>query len=390
VPVASRLLGPGPARQKFLDGVRADYDAIRTRHAAKGSERPIVPLEEARDARTPVDWTAYRPVRPHLLARQAADVWTGPPDDHWHRAATQFTRVFDDYPLEELRRYIDWTPFFSTWEITGRYPDVLANPATGEAARRLFEDAQAMLDRVVAEQWLTARGVVGLFPASGVGDDIEVYADESRQRVLTRLHGLRQQGRHREGVPNRCLSDYVAPKETGLRDHVGAFAVTTGHGVAERVVAFRDAYDDYSAILLESLADRLAEAFAERLHERVRTELWGYSPDERLDEQGLLAERYVGIRPAPGYPACPDHTEKATLFDLLRAPERVGVTLTESMAMSPGASVSGWYFAAPHSQYFVVGRVGRDQVEDYAARKGWTRAEAERWLGPNLAYEPES
>ncbi|HYN29169.1 MAG TPA: methionine synthase [Dermatophilaceae bacterium] len=390
VPVASRLLGPGPQRQEFLETVRADFDAIRTRHAAKGSERPLVPLAQARVARTPVDWTAYQPVRPHLLARQAADVWTGPPDDHWHRAATQFTRVFEDYPLEELRRYIDWTPFFSTWEITGRYPDVLSNPATGEAARRLFEDAQAMLDRVVAERWLTAKGVAGLFPANAVGDDIEVYADEGRAHVLTRLHGLRQQGRHRDGVPNRSLSDYVAPKETGLRDHVGGFTVTAGHGVAERVAAFREAYDDYSAILLESLADRLAEAFAERLHERVRTELWGHSPDERLDENGLLAERYVGIRPAPGYPACPDHTEKETLFGLLEATERIGVTLTESMAMSPGSSVSGWYFAHPQSQYFVVGRVGRDQVEDYAARKGWTLAEAERWLGPNLGYEPES
>ena len=232
VPVASQLLSH-THRDGLLAAVQKDYDAIRARHAAKGSERPLATLEQARDGAPEVDWTAYRPMRPHLLAHQAADVWTGPPDDHWHRAATQFTRTWEDYPLGELRDYIDWTPFFGAWEITGRYPDVLANPATADAARKLLDDANAMLDRIVEERWLTAKGVVGLFPACSVGDDIEVYADEACSTLLTTVHGLRQQGRHREGVPNRCLSDFVAPKGSGIRDYLGAFAVTAGHGVEE-------------------------------------------------------------------------------------------------------------------------------------------------------------
>jgi len=247
-----------------------------------------------------------------------------------------------------------------------------------------------MLDRLVAEKWLTANGVVGLFPANRVGpEDVAVYADESRREVLATLHNLRQQGQHRDGVPNRSIGDFVAPRETGLADYVGAFAVTAGLGSAERAKQFKADLDDYSAILLESLADRLAEAFAERLHERVRKELWGYVPDESLGNEGLLAEKYAGIRPAPGYPACPEHTEKQTLWRLLDVERTAGIELTESMAMWPGAAVSGWYLSHPQSQYFVVGRIGRDQVEDYAARKDWTLAEAERWLAPNLAYEPE-
>jgi 5-methyltetrahydrofolate--homocysteine methyltransferase len=231
---------------------------------------------------------------------------------------------------------------------------------------------------------------VGLFPANTVElDTVEVYTDESRSTVRTRLEHLRQQGKHREGIPNRSLADFVAPKESGLRDWVGAFAVTAGHGVGEKIAEFKEQLDDYSAILLESLADRLAEAFAERMHERVRRELWGYAPDEDLDNAGLIKERYAGIRPAPGYPACPDHTEKQVLWDLLDVHRRTGIELTDSMAMWPGASVSGWYFSHPESQYFVVGRVARDQVEDYARRKGWTLAEAERWLSPILGYEPE-
>jgi 5-methyltetrahydrofolate--homocysteine methyltransferase len=271
----------------------------------------------------------------------------------------------------------------------GRFPDILNNPATGEAASRLYDDAQRMLDRMADEKWLKADGVLGLFPANAVGDDIEVYTDETRSSVLGTLHTLRQQGQHREGVPNRALSDFVAPKETGLRDHVGAFAVTAGLGVPEKVAEFKANVDDYSAILLESLADRLAEAFAERLHERVRRDVWGYAPDEHLSAQDILAEKFVGIRPAPGYPACPDHTEKATLWSLLDVERRVGIRLTESMAMWPGAAVSGWYFSHPSSQYFVVGRLGQDQVEEYASRKGWSLTEAERWLGPNLGYQPE-
>jgi 5-methyltetrahydrofolate--homocysteine methyltransferase len=246
-----------------------------------------------------------------------------------------------------------------------------------------------MLDRVIDERWLRAKGVVGLFPANAVGDDVEVYADESRTEVLTTLCNLRQQGQHREGVPNRSLGDYVAPKETGLRDYVGAFAVTAGIGIAEKIAELKADLDDYSAILLESLADRLAEAFAERMHERIRTEFWGYAAGEDLENDDLIREAYDGIRPAPGYPACPDHTEKLKLWELLEVEQETGIELTESMAMWPGAAVSGWYFSHPQSQYFVVGRVGKDQVEDYAARKGMSLREVERWLAPNLAYEPE-
>jgi len=246
-----------------------------------------------------------------------------------------------------------------------------------------------MLDKVIAEKWLTANAVFGFFPASAVGDDIEVYTDEARSEVLTTLRNLRQQGEHREGVPNRSLGDFVAPRETGLPDHVGAFAVTAGLGAQDRIDAFKKANDDYSAIMLEALADRLAEAFAERLHQRVRTEFWGHVADEDLSNEALIAEKYQGIRPAPGYPACPEHTEKQTLWELLDVQANTGIELTESMAMWPGAAVSGWYFSHPQSQYFVVGRLARDQVQEYAERKGWTLAEAERWLSPNLGYDPD-
>ena len=383
VPVTASLLSDD-RRQKLLDDVQADYDALRTRHAAK-NDRPMATLEQARDRATPVDWASYRPPRPHLLLQQdhAVSPIVG------LRGETQHVRVFKGYDLGDLRRYIDWQPFFNAWEMKGSFPEILNSPATGEAARKLYDDAQAMLDQIVDERWLTANGVVGLFPANSVGDDIEVYLDETRDQPLTVLHQLRQQGQHREGVPNRSLADFVAPKSTGLKDYVGAFAVTAGLGAADLVAAFRKDVDDYNAILLEALADRLAEAFAERLHERVRRELWGYAPDERLDSVGLIKERYDGIRPAPGYPASPDHTEKQTIWNLLDVEAHTGMGLTESMAMQPGASVSGLYFSHPESQYFVVGRVARDQVEDYAARKGWTLAEAERWLSPSLGYDPD-
>jgi 5-methyltetrahydrofolate--homocysteine methyltransferase len=298
-------------------------------------------------------------------------------------------RVLRDYPLAELREYIDWQPFFIAWELKGRFPDLLNNPATGEAARKLWADAQSLLDRLIEEKWLRACGVCGFFPANRIGDDLAVYADETRAREIARLHFLRQQTEHRADVPNRCLADYLAPADSGVTDYLGAFAVTAGLGCAEKCAEFRAAHDDYSAILLESLADRLAEAFAERLHQRVRREFWGYAPDERLDNAALIAEKYVGIRPAPGYPACPEHTEKQTLWQLLDVERNAGIKLTESMAMWPGASVSGWYFAHPQAQYFVVGRIQKDQVEDYARRKGWDLRTAEKWLAPNLAYEPE-
>jgi 5-methyltetrahydrofolate--homocysteine methyltransferase len=327
----------------------------------------MLSLEAARANRTPIDWSTYEPPAPRV---------TG-------------VTVLRDYDLAELRNYIDWQPFFNAWELKGKFPDILNSPGTGETARGLYDDAQEMLDRIVEEKWLTANAVFGFFPANAVGDDVVVYADDSRTEVLTRLHNLRQQGEHRDGVPNRSLGDFVAPSDTGLADHVGAFAVTAGRGAVERILEFKEQHDDYSAIMLEALADRLAEAFAERLHQRVRTEFWGHAPDEDLDNEALIAERYAGIRPAPGYPACPEHTEKRTLWELLDVTAATGIELTEGMAMWPGAAVSGWYFSHPQSQYFVVGRVGRDQVADYAERKGWTLAEAERWLSPNLGYDPD-
>ncbi|MBE1548735.1 5-methyltetrahydrofolate--homocysteine methyltransferase [Mycobacterium sp. OAS707] len=366
VPVAAALLDDRQ-RPALLEATEKDYASLRERHAQK-NERPMLTLEKARANRTPIDWDGYTPPVP---------------------AQGTGVREFLDYDIAELREYIDWQPFFNAWEMKGRFPDILNNPASGEAARKLYDEAQEMLDTLIKEKWLTANGVIGFFPANAVGDDIEVYTDDSRTEVLTTLRNLRQQGEHRDGIPNRSLGDFIAPRETGLQDYVGAFAVTAGLGSGDKIAEFKAANDDYSAILLESIADRLAEAFAERMHERVRKEFWGYQPDEHLDNEALIGEKYVGIRPAPGYPACPEHTEKATLWELMDVQKRTGIELTESMAMWPGAAVSGWYFSHPQSQYFVVGRIAQDQVADYARRKGWTLAEAERWLAPNLGYNPE-
>ncbi|MGD1171269.1 methionine synthase [Mycobacterium seoulense] len=369
VPVAAALLDDRQ-RPALLEATEADYASLRERHAQK-NERPMLTLEKARANRTPIEWDGYTPPVPAIGAG---------------------VREFQDYDLAELREYIDWQPFFNAWEMKGRFPDILNNPASGEAARKLYEDAQEMLDTLIKEKWLTANGVIGFFPANAVGsgiEDIEVYTDDTRTEVLTTLHNLRQQGEHRDGIPNRSLGDYIAPKDTGLADYIGAFAVTAGLGSQDKIAEFKADHDDYNAILLESLADRLAEAFAERLHERVRKEFWGFQPDEQLDNAALIDEKYVGIRPAPGYPACPEHTEKVTLWKLMDVKERTGIELTESMAMWPGAAVSGWYFSHPQSQYFVVGRMAQDQVADYAKRKGWTLQEAERWLAPNLGYNPE-
>lgn len=366
VPVAAALLDD-KQRPALLEATEKDYASLRERHAQK-SERKMLTLEKARANRTPIEWDGYTPPVP---------------------AQGLGVREFLDYDFAELREYVDWQPFFNAWEMKGRFPDILNNPVSGETARKLYDDAQEMLDTMIKEKWLTANGVIGFFPANAVGDDLEVYTDESRTEVLTRLHNLRQQGEHRDGIPNRSLGDFVAPKDTGLADYVGAFAVTTGLGIRDKIDEFKAANDDYNAILLESLADRLAEAFAERMHQRVRKEFWGFQPDEQLDNEELIGEKYVGIRPAPGYPACPEHTEKATLWDLMDVKERTGIELTESMAMWPGAAVSGWYFSHPQSQYFVVGRLAQDQVADYAKRKGWTLQEAERWLAPNLGYNPE-
>ena len=367
VPVVAALLSDDQ-RPKLLEENSAEYERLRERHAARQDTRKLLTIEQAREQGTPIDWTGYTPPVPRRLG----------------------VEVLEDYPLDELREYIDWQPFFLSWEMRGRYPDILNNPSTAEAARKLFDDANAMLDQLIAEKWLTASGVYGLFPAHQVpGDDIVVYTDESRTEVRTVLHQLRQQTEGRTGAARKSLADFVAPKDTGLNDYVGAFAVTGGLGAIDRVMRFKSELDDYSAIMLEALADRLAEAFAERLHERVRKEFWGYQPDESLSNDELIAEKYSGIRPAPGYPACPEHTEKRTIWELLDVEANAGIELTDSMAMWPGASVSGLYFSHPQSQYFVLGRVGRDQVADYAERKGWSQAEAERWLSSNLGYTPE-
>jgi 5-methyltetrahydrofolate--homocysteine methyltransferase len=295
--------------------------------------------------------------------------------------------VQNGFSLEKLRRYIDWGPFFIAWEMKGKFPDILEDEKAGEEARKLFDDANQLLDRIIDEKLLTAHGVAGLFPANSVGDDIEIYADEDRSDVLTVFHSLRQQSEKRSGQPNKALADYVAPKSTGIADYMGAFAVTTGHGTDKLVKEFEEDHDDYNAILVKALADRLAEAFAEYLHQYVRRELWGYAADEDLDNEQLIREKYRGIRPAPGYPAQPDHTEKVSLFDLLSVPEHTGMSLTEHLAMSPASSVSGLYFAHPEAQYFNLGNIQEDQVKDYADRKGMSVEEVERWLGPNLAYE---
>jgi 5-methyltetrahydrofolate--homocysteine methyltransferase len=365
VGVASNLLGSG--KGVFIDQVRGEYAKVAEGHARGLADKRRISLATARADRFPIDWNGYVPPRPRFLG----------------------TRSFQNYPVAELIPYIDWTPFFATWEIKGTYPLLLDDPKVGPAARALFDDAQAMLRQMVAESWLTANGVVGFFPANAIGDDIAVYADDRRLQERARLFTLRQQiARISDRRHHVALADFMAPAETGVADYIGGFAVTAGIGeeaVAER---FQRANDDYSKILSQALADRLAEAFAERLHQRVRRELWAYAPDEGFKPQELIREAYVGIRPAPGYPAQPDHTEKRTLFDLLDAEAATGIRLTESFAMWPGSSVSGLYFSHPESHYFGVGRIERDQAEDYARRKGWPLAEAERWLAPILNYEP--
>ena len=362
------------SKADYVAKTKADYVQKREQHANRRSREPLLPLAEARANKIPPNppfskgGTAYVPPKPTFLG----------------------IRTFDDYPLAELAERIDWTPFFQAWELRGRYPAIFEDPEQGEHARQLFADAQAMLNQLIAERWLTARAVIGFFPANQVNeDDIALYTDETRRQTLMATHHLRQQGPKPEGKPHRCLADWIAPVESGKADYLGAFAVTAGIGIDERVAEFERAHDDYRAILLKALADRLAEALAERLHERVRKEFWGYAADEALTNEELVAESYQGIRPAPGYPACPDHTEKGLLWQLLDVDRQAGIHLTESFAMTPTAAVSGWYFSHPEARYFGVGRLDRDQVADYARRKGWALAEAEKWLAPNLGYEPE-
>ena len=352
-------------------------------HAGKQRKTEWLTLRHARANKINIDWDNYTPPRPAML-----DNPLSPPGEG--QGEGTHTIVFDDYPLEELRDYIDWTPFFKTWELAGSYPKILEDKIVGEHAKNLFEDAQAMLDKIIKEKWLQAKAVFGIFPANQINDDdIEVYTDESRSEVLTTLHHLRQQNQKPPGRPNQCLADFIAPKDTGLKDYIGAFAVTTGIGIDEHVQRFEADHDDYHSIMLKALADRLAEAFAERLHEIVRKEHWGYAGEEALDNKALIKEQYTGIRPAPGYPACPEHTEKALLWELIDPVTNAGISLTEHFAMLPTAAVSGWYFSHPESKYFGVGKINRDQVEDYARRKGMTLEEAERWLAPNLGYDAD-
>ncbi|MGD9981158.1 MAG: methionine synthase [Hyphomonadaceae bacterium] len=357
VPVVQKLLGAD--REALVKDTRAEYDAAREAYFAGQDKRPRLPLAKARERAPKLD---YAPVKPTFLG----------------------VRAFENYPLEELVPYIDWTPFFASWDLVGRYPAILEDDIVGEAARTLYRDARAMLDQLVAEKWVKASGVVGFWPANRDGDDVVLFADESRAEEIARLHTLRQQIDKGESKPNFALADYVAPQS----DYIGAFAVTAGLGEEDVAIRFKRANDDYSAILAQALCDRLAEAFAEALHAKVRRELWGYAKEEALTTDDLIAEKYRGIRPAPGYPAQPDHTEKRTIFDLLQAHERTGIDLTESMAMTPPSSVSGLYFAHPQAEYFGTGKIDRDQVEDYARRKGWDVATAERWLSPVLAYDP--
>ncbi len=365
VSVMSQLLNERRA-PAFLKRTRASHAELRARHAQKRARARMLPLAEARARKLAIDWASEPPVAPRALG----------------------VHVFAPFPLADLVPYIDWTPFFRAWEMAGAFPEILDDAVVGEQARALHRDAHALLDEIVREGLLEARGVAGIFPANAVGDDVEVYADEGRGATLVVAHGVRQQFEKGAGRPNSCLSDFVAPREIGIADHVGAFAVTAGIGLDELSERFERAHDDYSSILAKALADRLAEAFAERLHERVRRTIWGYAPGEDLNADELITEAYTGIRPAPGYPACPDHTGKRTLFRLLDATGRAGIRLTESCAMTPAASVAGWYFAHPRAHYFGVGRIGRDQVEDYARRRSMEVREVERWLAPNLAYDP--
>jgi 5-methyltetrahydrofolate--homocysteine methyltransferase len=369
---ASRAVGVAQSlisqdlREKFVSDLKEDYETVRINHAGRRKKTNWAKIEDARLNKAKIDWAK---------SDIGVPAFTG-------------VKIFDDYSLEEIKEYIDWTPFFFAWELKGRYPKILTDKEKGEEATKLFKDAMAMLDKIINEKWLIAKAVVGVFPANTIDDDdVEVYADDSRSEVKTTLNFLRTQTQQPPGRPNYCLSDFIAPKETELKDHIGAFAVTTGEGIEEHVKRFEDNYDDYSSIMLKVLADRLAEAFAELMHKRMRKELWAYAHNEALDNAALIAEEYKGIRPAPGYPACPDHTEKAKLWDLIDADTNAGISITETFAMLPAASVSGWYFSNPESKYYAVAKINRDQVEDYAKRKKMTLSETERWLAPNLGYD---
>jgi 5-methyltetrahydrofolate--homocysteine methyltransferase len=361
VGVCRQLVTP-EMKPAYVAEVKADNVRRREQHAGKKQKGAQLSLGQARNNRPKIDWANYTPPVPRFLG----------------------AKIFNDVPLASLTPYIDWMPFFNAWEYGGKFPDVLQDPVRGESARSLYKDAQEMLATILREHWLQARAVVGFFPCNAVDEEIEVYSDTTRSRVLHRLHHLRQQKAKPAGQPHYALSDFIAPKDSGKVDYIGAFAVTAGIGIEEHLKRFAAAHDDYNDILLKSLADRLAEASAEALHLRVRRELWGYSPEERLTNEQLIQEAYRGIRPAPGYPACPDHTEKGTLWQMLDVERAIDLRITESFAMYPTAAVSGWYFANPEAKYFAVGPIDLDQMQHYAARKGWSAAEARKWLISNL------
>ncbi|MDQ3021108.1 MAG: methionine synthase [Bacteroidota bacterium] len=363
VPVVGNLLGDN--KDKFSADIKSEYVKLRDHHLKNRVQKPYLTYEDAKKNKLKIDFKEEEIYKPNF---------TG-------------VKIFENYSLKEIAEYIDWAPFFRTWELAGKYPDILKDKVVGETATNLFNDANTLLKKIIEEKWLTAKAVIGLWNANAVGDDIEVYRDEKRTEVIKVFKNLRQQGQKSTNIPNISLSDFVAPKETGLNDYIGGFAVTSGIGIEKWLKKFEAEHDDYNKIMLQALADRLAEAFAELMHKKVRTEFWGYSKCEKLSNDDLVKEKYQGIRPAPGYPACPDHTEKTTLFEILDAEKNTGIKLTESLAMYPASSVSGLYFAHPKSKYFGLGKIGKDQVEDYAQRKGMSRKDAERWLSPILNYE---
>lgn len=366
VSVASALLSEHEdTSSNFILDIKKEYERVRTLRGNRKANKKYITLKKARANKAQISWDDYTPPKP----------------------ATTGIQVFDQYDLEELAQYIDWTPFFATWQLRGKFPAILEDEVVGEECRKLYNDARSMLRRIIDEKWLTARAVIGLFPANSFEDDIEIYKDDKRKEVLFTLNNLRQQRQKAPGQANNCLTDYIAPKDSGLEDYIGAFALTSGIGIEAKIKEFEAEHDDYSAIMLKALADRLAEAFAERMHEKVRTESWAYANGEKLNNDELISEKYQGIRPAPGYPACPEHTEKAKLFDLLNAETNTGITLTDSYAMYPAAAVSGWYFSHPDSKYFGLGEISKDQVEDYAKRKNMSIEEAEHWLAPVLNYD---
>ncbi|HRF76126.1 MAG TPA: vitamin B12 dependent-methionine synthase activation domain-containing protein, partial [Chitinophagales bacterium] len=360
VTIAGKLLGA--EKNNFIKEIRDEYAIIHTNHKSKQSFKGYISIEEARKNKIILQQKSYIPSIPSF---------TG-------------VKVFENYPLSELVAYIDWTPFFQTWELHGKYPTIFEDEIIGDAAKKLFDDAQHLLKSIIEHNWLTAKAVVGIFKANSIQDDIIVRNENGE--TITVLHHLRQQNKKADNQQNYCLSDFILPDNSGITDYIGAFAVSAGFNIEAKVVEFEAQHDDYNSILLKALADRLAEAFAERMHELVRKEIWGYAKNERTSVDDLIAEKYVGIRPAPGYPACPDHTEKITLFNLLDVTNNIGLQLTESMAMYPAASVSGWYFAHPESKYFGIGKIGKDQVIDLAKRKNMDVAVLEKWLSSNLNY----